>query len=117
MEFWMIYQIGICLLQELQMSMLAALYLDADQVRQMFIQRLRDPLECEQLKLAIIELVTASIPKQPGMTEAFFKMNAAGIDKSTNKSVNEGIGSFLVEYLNTFLTVRNLCVLAQKHTE
>lgn len=103
------------------MSMLAALNLEPDQIRMLFVQRLRDHLEDDQLKLAIIEFITSCIPKQSGMTEAFFKVSdnaklpltLTRRDSTSDKNIfepgssafNEGIGAFLVEYLYTFNNV------------
>lgn len=91
------------------MSMLAALNLEPDQVRMLFVQRLRDHLEDDQLKLAIIEFITSCIPKQSGMTEAFFKVSDKTkfpLNLIRRNSTSEGIGAFLVEYLYTF---NNVC--------
>jgi nuclear pore complex protein Nup188 len=59
---------------EFQSSLTACLDLEPDQVRMMFLQRLRDELETEDLKISILDFVNACIDKQPGLTEAFFKV-------------------------------------------
>lgn len=92
---------------EMKTSLLAALELEPEQVRLMFLQKLRDPLESEDLKLAILKLVFICIPYQPGMTEAFFQATEYEIcddetvqQSPTKKTTNhESIGEFLVEYL------------------
>lgn len=60
---------------EFQSSLTACLDLEPDQVRMMFLQRLRDELESEDLKVSILDFVNACIDKQPGLTEAFFRVN------------------------------------------
>jgi nuclear pore complex protein Nup188 len=59
---------------EFQSSLTACLDLEPDQLRMMFLQRLRDELESEDLKISILDFVNACIDKQPGLTEAFFKV-------------------------------------------
>lgn len=59
---------------EFQSSLTACLDLEPDQVRMLFLQRLRDELESEDLKISILDFVNACIDKQPGLTEAFFKV-------------------------------------------
>jgi nuclear pore complex protein Nup188 len=60
---------------EFQSSLSACLDLEADQIRMMFLQRLRDDLESDDLKISILDFVNACIDKQPGLTEAFFKVS------------------------------------------
>lgn len=60
---------------EFQMSLLACLDMESDQIRLIFLQPLRDELENDQLKIAILEFIEACINKQPGLTEAFFRLS------------------------------------------
>ncbi|XP_055385303.1 nucleoporin Nup188 [Condylostylus longicornis] len=60
---------------EFNMSLLACLDMEPDQIRLIFLQSLPDDLESDDLKIAILEFVEACIEKQPGLTEAFFKIN------------------------------------------
>jgi nuclear pore complex protein Nup188 len=66
---------------EFQSSLTACLDLEPDQLRMMFLQRLRDELESEDLKISILDFVNACINKQPGLTEAFFKVRMRPILK------------------------------------
>lgn len=59
---------------EFNMSLLACLDMEADQIRLTFLSKLPDDLESDNLKIAVLELVEACIEKQPGVTEAFFKV-------------------------------------------
>ena len=59
---------------EFQRSLSACLNMEPDQIRLTFLQRLKDDLETNDLKIAILEFVDACIEKQPGLTEAFFKV-------------------------------------------
>lgn len=92
---------------EFQSSLSACLDMEPDQIRMMFLQRLRDELESEDLKNAVLDLVNACIDKQPGLTEAFFKVtyeqdkrNKFYI-KRTKEAENmcDGILTYMEEYL------------------
>lgn len=95
---------------EFQMSLLACLDMEPDQIRLIFLQRLRDDLESHQLKVAILEFVESCIEKQPGLTEAFFKISyehekrfLEQIKANKKKSAemeNEGILDYMQEFLD-----------------
>lgn len=92
---------------EFQSSLSACLDMEPDQIRMMFLQRLRDDLESEDLKIAVLDLVNACIDKQPGLTEAFFKVTyeqdqrKTFFIKRTKESENmcDGIVTYMEEYL------------------
>lgn len=92
---------------EFQSSLSACLDMEPDQIRMLFLQRLRDDLESEDLKLAVLDLVNACIDKQPGLTEAFFKVTYEQDQrnkffiKRTKESENkcDGILTYMEEYL------------------
>jgi nuclear pore complex protein Nup188 len=91
---------------EFQSSLSACLDLEADQVRMMFLQRLRDDLESEDLKIAILDFVNACIDKQPGLTEAFFKVSyeqglrsSYFIKRSNDDESCDGIITYMEEFL------------------
>lgn len=91
---------------EFQMSMLACLDMEADQIRLMFLQRLRDEMESDELKVNIIEFVEACINKQPGLTEVFFKINYGMESRFLEqlpkpKDIADGILIYMSEYLET----------------
>lgn len=52
---------------EFQSSLSACLDMEPDQLRLMFLQRLRDDLESEDLKIAVLDLVISCIDKQSGL--------------------------------------------------
>lgn len=94
---------------EFQMSLLACLDMEPDQIRLIFLQRLRDDLENQKLKVAILEFVESCIEKQPGLTEVFFKISyenekrfldqiKANKSKKTNME-NDGILDYMQEFL------------------
>ncbi|XP_034111624.1 nucleoporin Nup188 [Drosophila albomicans] len=89
---------------EFNMSLLACLDMEADQIRLTFMQKLPDELESDSVKIAILELVDACIAKQPGVTEAFFKVNY-GNDKRSffGKECTPSIGDSIVTYMKEFL--------------
>lgn len=92
---------------EFQSSLTACLDLEPDQIRMMFLQRLRDDLESEDLKISILDFVNACIDKQPGLTEAFFKvtyeqdMRYNFFIKRSNEDENmcDGIITYMEEFL------------------
>lgn len=92
---------------EFQSSLSACLDMEPDQIRMMFLQRLRDNLESENLKIAVLELVNACVDKQPGLTEAFFKVTYDQTNrnkffiKRTKESENkcDGILTYMEHYL------------------
>lgn len=89
---------------EFQMSLLACLDMEPDQIRLTFLQRLPDDLESDQLKIAVIEFVEACISKQPGLTEAFFKIKneRRHIQKGPKpKDIGDGILTYMAQYLDT----------------
>lgn len=57
---------------EFQSSLAACLDMEPDQIRMMFLQRLRDDLESEELKIAVLDFVNACIDKQPGKLSYFY---------------------------------------------
>lgn len=92
---------------EFQSSLSACLDLEPDQIRMMFLQRLRDDLESEDLKVSILDFVNACIDKQPGLTEAFFKVSYEKDTRSSffikrsseDESTCDGIISYMEEFL------------------
>ncbi|XP_023179391.2 nucleoporin NUP188 homolog isoform X2 [Drosophila hydei] len=89
---------------EFNMSLLACLDMEADQIRLTFMQKLPDQLESDSIKIAILELVDACIAKQPGVTEAFFKVNYAHDKRSFfGKECTPCIGDSIVTYMKEFL--------------
>lgn len=91
---------------EFQMSLLACLDMEPDQIRLMFLQRLRDEMESDELKVNIIEFVEACINKQPGLTEAFFKISYESESRfleklPKTKDIADGILIYMSEYLET----------------
>ncbi|KAH8292589.1 hypothetical protein KR018_009705, partial [Drosophila ironensis] len=88
---------------EFKMSLLACLDMEADQIRLTFIQKLPDELESDSIKMAILELVDACIAKQPGVTEAFFKVNYNQDTKNRSLMGTPNIGDSIVKYMKEFL--------------
>lgn len=92
---------------EFQRSLSACLDMEPDQIRMTFLQRLRDDLESNDLKIAVLEFVNACIEKQPGLTEAFFKVSYEDDNRvgyfikrtKTTSSQCDGILSYMEEYL------------------
>ncbi|XP_017478764.1 PREDICTED: nucleoporin NUP188 homolog [Rhagoletis zephyria] len=88
---------------EFNMSLLACLDMEPDQIRLTFLQRLPDELESDSLKVAILELVEACIEKQPGVTEAFFKVNSTQEKRFLGKEVGVQIADSILTFLEDYL--------------
>lgn len=92
---------------EFQRSLSACLDMEPDQIRMTFLQKLRDRIESDDLKIAVLELVNACIDKQPGLTEAFFKVTydedkrSQFFIKRSKESENmcDGILDYMEDYL------------------
>ncbi|XP_071443608.1 nucleoporin NUP188 [Hetaerina americana] len=57
--------------KEFPVSLLACFGMEGDVVRDTFLRRLESKTEVVDLKVAILEFITACIEKQPGLTEVF----------------------------------------------
>ncbi|XP_046395466.1 nucleoporin Nup188 [Ischnura elegans] len=57
--------------KEFPVSLLACFGMEGDVVRDTFLRRLESKVEVVDLKVAILEFITACIEKQPGLTEVF----------------------------------------------
>lgn len=55
---------------EFQSSLSACIDMEPDQLRMMFLQRLRDDLESEDLKIAVLDFVISCIDKQSGLVSS-----------------------------------------------
>ncbi|GJQ68252.1 hypothetical protein Trydic_g10775 [Trypoxylus dichotomus] len=78
---------------------LALLEMTPYQIQSLFLEKLRDPLEEEQLKVYILQLITLCIEKQDGLTAAFFDLRQLSSKKSTNTDC-DSIVTFMEEYLD-----------------
>uniref|UniRef100_A0A1I8PXZ0 Nucleoporin NUP188 n=1 Tax=Stomoxys calcitrans TaxID=35570 RepID=A0A1I8PXZ0_STOCA len=89
---------------EFNMSLLACLDMEPDQIRMTFLQKLPDELESDSIKIAILELVESCIEKQPGVTEAFFKVNYNKekriFGKENDTQISDSIVTFMEDYLD-----------------
>lgn len=88
---------------EFNMSLLACLDMEPDQIRMTFLQKLPDELESDSIKIAILELVESCIEKQPGVTEAFFKVNYNKEKRIFGKENDTQISDSIVTYMEDYL--------------
>lgn len=98
------------------MSLLVCLDMSPHQIRTMFLERLRDDSESASLKTVILEFVAACVEKQPGLTEAFFKVSHPQDEKrlfhSEKKSDRtDGILTYMAEYLAAVKNVSGFSTL------
>ncbi|XP_065165835.1 LOW QUALITY PROTEIN: nucleoporin Nup188 [Atheta coriaria] len=81
---------------------LACMEIDNYQVQSMFLERLRDPLEDDEMRIALLELITTCVMTQNGMTAAFFNMHVKkAIDNILPEKSDETIINFLGEYIDS----------------
>ncbi|KRT79930.1 hypothetical protein AMK59_7094, partial [Oryctes borbonicus] len=79
---------------------LALLEMTPYQIQSAFLEKLRDPLEEEQLKVSILELITLCIEKQDGLTAAFFHLGKHLSKKLTPHNDCDSVVTFMEEYLD-----------------
>ncbi|XP_050313935.1 nucleoporin Nup188 [Anthonomus grandis grandis] len=81
--------------------LLSCLGLDYDQVQILFLERLRDPMEDEQVKLNILNIINTCINHQTGMTAAFFNIQASKkwYNPHVKKIDGDTVGDFMMDYL------------------
>lgn len=105
---------------EFQMSLFACLDMEPSQIRSTFLDRLENELESDEVKIGVLEFIEACIEKQPGMTEAFFKINynerkitVSTASGSTAKSNDSSVG--ILVYMEQYLVIvgENANVIAE----
>ncbi|XP_017754229.1 PREDICTED: nucleoporin NUP188 homolog isoform X2 [Eufriesea mexicana] len=89
------------------MSLLVCMGMDGTSIRETFASRrgLMSPTCVVDVKVAILELVTVCLEKQPGLTEALFNIVHPAeckriFPRSVEEFFTEGCRQFLVKYLN-----------------
>lgn len=83
-------------------------YLEMDhfQIQGMFLQRLRDPVEEDEMKLLIIDFVSACVQYgQHGMCAAFFNLTSGR--GQTKKNMGDSVTIFMTEHLKSLVKVKN----------
>ncbi|CAG9765832.1 unnamed protein product [Ceutorhynchus assimilis] len=84
-----------------EISLMSCLNLDYDQIQTLFLQRLRDPLEDETVKVTIVDLISTCIFHQHGMTAAFFNVQSTKKWYNPHAKIIEGeaVSDFIMDYL------------------
>nr|XP_022915529.1 nucleoporin NUP188 homolog [Onthophagus taurus] len=77
--------------------MLSLLEMDKYQLQCTFLEKLRDPLEEESLKVAILDLITLCVQNQSGMIVAFFDIS--GLPHTNCVDIGDSVNAFMEEYL------------------
>lgn len=86
--------------------MLSLLEMDKYQLQCTFLEKLRDPLEEEQMKVAILDLITLCVEKQNGMIVAFFDISRF----PSSSYVGDSVSPFMEEYLENIRKVTKIIV-------
>lgn len=76
------------------------------QIQNIFLEKLRDPLQEENVKVSILELITLCIEKQNGLTAAFFDLKPQCSSKQIDSSDCDTIITFMEEYLDNVQKVK-----------
>lgn len=66
------------------------------QLQSFFLDKLRDPVEADEIKIAIIDFVLTCVEYQAGLTNAFFNINVLNTDEDHN---GESIVSCMMDFL------------------
>lgn len=87
--------------------MMSCLGVNYDQVQTLFLERLRDPMEDEAVKINILNIISTCIFHQTGMTAAFFNIQSA--KKWYNPDIKniegDDVGDFMMDYLKNIKKV------------
>ncbi|KAJ8923660.1 hypothetical protein NQ315_010240 [Exocentrus adspersus] len=82
--------------------MMALLGLDYDQVQRVFLDKLRDPMEDDNVKMQILELISTCIFSQHGMTAALFNVSRPRkwySDFKEKRDEGDTVTDFMIDYL------------------
>ncbi|KAL1493269.1 hypothetical protein ABEB36_011353 [Hypothenemus hampei] len=87
--------------RDVHTPLMSCLGVDYDQIQTLFLERLRDPMEDEEVKLNILNIISTCIFYQTGMTAAFFNIQSS--KKWYNPHVKrikaDTVGDFMIDYL------------------
>lgn len=91
---------------------MSCLEVDYDQIQTFFLERLRDPMEDEEIKLNILSLISTCIMHQTGMTAAFFNIQSSKrwYNPDVKRIVGDTVGHFMLDYLKNIKKVFLLTV-------
>lgn len=91
---------------KLQISLHGCFDMDSNQIRYVFIHRLRSKMESSDLKIAILDFIIACVQRQPGLTQTFFSKPTSEDDIQGDESLLGLMEEFLdsmsieAEFLN-----------------
>lgn len=77
--------------------------LEPFQLQSFFLDKLRDPVEGDELKLAIIDLILTCVDHQPGLTNAFFNINVLATEEPDE---GESVVNCMMDFLHNIEEVR-----------
>lgn len=88
--------------------MMALLGLDYDQVQRLFLDKLRDPMEDDNVKMQILDLISTCIFSQHGMTAALFNVTRSRkwhSDFNERRIESDTVTDFMIDYLQNIKKV------------
>lgn len=76
----------------------------------LFLEKLRDSLEGDQIKIAIINLINTCVANQDGMTAAFFNLKCFHYWDGSETDIFSGdsICDFMIDYLQN---LKKVCII------
>lgn len=78
--------------------------LEPFQLQSFFLDKLRDPVEGDETKVAIIDFILTCVKFQPGLTNAFFNINVLETDKGDD---GESVVGCMMDFLEN---LEEVCV-------
>ncbi|KAF7287395.1 hypothetical protein GWI33_001374 [Rhynchophorus ferrugineus] len=84
--------------------LMSCLGLDYDQIQTLFLERLRDPMEDDDVKITVLDIISSCILHQTGMTAAFFNVQSSkkwyDTDNKKKKLEIDTVANFMMDYLD-----------------
>lgn len=71
--------------------------LEPFQLQSFFLDKLRDPVEADEIKMSIIDFVLTCVEHQPGLTNAFFNINVLNTEEGEDEG--ESVVSCMMDFL------------------
>lgn len=94
------------MVEKTKMTLVGPLDLDESQLKSLFFDKIRDPIEDVTLRRAIIELIIKIVQCQPGLTRAFFGVKCRQSTDEDNSG--ESLEGIVVDFLENMQKVGSL---------
>lgn len=88
--------------------------LEPFQLQSFFLDKLRDPVEGDEVKIAIIELILTCVEYQPGLTNAFFNVNVL---ESKDAEEGESVLGCMMDFLENIEEVSQYKIISVSYKQ